>query len=86
MPATAEQWEEIQSLKGAHKAQLEAFDRECSDRRFEIERSHDEAFNDLYRRMNARRDRSTPDALARGRVKSDSFNPNRKGERDGTSP
>jgi hypothetical protein len=77
MPATTEQWDEIQALKGAHKAQLEAFDRECNDKRFEIERSHDEAFNDLYRRMGARRQREDFSRRPSNQ---------QKGEQDGTSP
>jgi hypothetical protein len=55
MPATEEQWDEIQALKATHAQELAAFDRQCSDARFELVQGHDQAFNDLYRQMGARR-------------------------------
>jgi hypothetical protein len=58
MPATTEQWEEIQSLKAAHSRQLAEFDEECRRRRVELEAEHNAEFDELYKRFGGRRDRS----------------------------
>jgi len=56
MPATTEQWEEIQALKGAHSRQLAEFDKECRAKRLEMAQDHDREF-DEYRSFGERRDR-----------------------------
>jgi hypothetical protein len=69
MPASPEQWEEIQALRAQHDRELSDFDSDCRTKRIEMEQAHDREFDDLYKRFGARRGRSTPEAMANGRVR-----------------
>jgi hypothetical protein len=67
MPTTPEQWQAISDLRAQHEQELADFDADCRAKRAEMATDFDRQFNQLYRSMGTRRDRSTPAKMAEGR-------------------
>jgi hypothetical protein len=57
MPATTEQWEEIQALRAEHERALADFDSDCRAKRIEMECQHNRQFDELYKSFGGRRER-----------------------------